>query len=51
MCRVSQALFMFDSEESLPCKTYYDNVSFHFDYLQECSIHRNNVYTAVYNKS
>ena len=42
MCGVNQALFMFNSEESLPCKTHYDNVSFHFDYLHECSIHHNN---------
>ena len=42
MFGVSQALFMFNSEKSLPCKTHYDNVSFHFDYLHVCSIHRNN---------
>ena len=43
MCGVNQALYMFDSEESLPCKTHYDNVSFHFDYIHECSIHCNNI--------
>ena len=45
MCGVSQASLMFNSEEFLPCKTHYDNVSFHFDCLHECSIHRNNGYT------